>query len=118
MADFDDQQEGRPAIGARNGTGIAIGLIAGAQHGVIPAGTAPLAVALPLFGTIGQQRKLVIIGGRAMDALFGLHNERSTPIEIDKAARLGACVDEGDGALKTVVIALGISRCRFGRIDA
>ncbi len=107
MADIDDDQEGRPAIGARHGAGITVGLIAGAQHGVIPASAAALAVALPLFRGVsfqgnGQQGKLVVIAVSAVDALLGLHDERPASVQVDKAARLGAGVDEGDRAFKTV----------------
>jgi len=86
MANIDDEQKWRPPIGARYRADIAIGLIAGAQHGVIPARTAALAVALPLFRGIGQKGKLNVIGGGAMNALLGLRDERPAPVQIDQAA--------------------------------
>ena len=41
IADVDDDEEGRPAIGGRECFGVLLGLIAGAKHGLIPSGSAP-----------------------------------------------------------------------------
>jgi len=48
VADIHYQQKGRPALGCRQGTGIAFGLGAGAQQGVVEALGA--AGGLELFG--------------------------------------------------------------------
>ena len=74
-------------------------------------------MALPLFRGVGQKGKLIVIGGGAMNALLGLHYERPAPVQIDKAARLGAGVDEGDRAFKAEIVTLRIRGGGVGGID-
>ena len=108
VAHVHDQQERRPAILARNGAGIAVGLVAGAQHGVVPAARPAQAVPLALHhGRPGQQVKLAFIR-RGARALLGLHDKATAPVKVDEAARLRAGVDKGHGPLETVVVVLGI----------
>lgn len=62
MTHVHNQQKRGPAIIARNSTGVAIGLISGAQHGVIPAPCAACAMAFAgRGGQIGQQGRLGVI---------------------------------------------------------
>lgn len=119
VADIDDQQEGRPAIRAGDSASIAIGLIAGAQHGVIPAPRAALAMALAFDGVLGEEGKLVRLRLPAFaDALLGLHHEMAGAVEVDIAARLAAGVQEGDRAFKAVVVVLHIRSGGFGGVNA
>jgi hypothetical protein len=37
IADIHDDEEGRPAVGDGEGLGVLLGLIAGAEHGLVPA---------------------------------------------------------------------------------
>ncbi|MBC7740521.1 MAG: hypothetical protein H7245_25760 [Candidatus Saccharibacteria bacterium] len=116
MAHFDDQQEGRPAILARYGAGIGVGLIAGAEHGFIPRTAAPLAVALAQGGgqvrQLGQLRLGVGLGPRG--ALLGLHHEMPSAVQVDEATRLCAGMQKGDGAFKAVTVARAVRGGRVG----
>lgn len=114
MAHVHDQQERRPAVLARHGAGIAVGLVAGTQHGVVPAARSAQAVPLALHdGRPGKQVELAFIG-RGARALLGFHDEGTAPVKVDEAARLRAGVDEGHGPLETVIIVLRIRRGGLG----
>ena len=113
VAHIHHQQERGPAIIARHGAGVAIRLISGAHHGVIPAPRAARAVPLAGgAGQVGQQGGLrVILGLVRGDALFRFHDEMARAVEVDETARLAAGVNEGHGVLETIGIgARGLGR--------
>ena len=88
MAHVHNQQEGRPAILTRYGAGVSDGLIAGAEHGVIPSRTSALPMALALGGGhISQEGQLRLrVGLGACGALLGLHHEMPGAVQVDEAA--------------------------------
>ena len=80
VADIEDDQEGRPALLGRQGAGVAFGLAAGAQHGVVEG-----------------------LGRGAGADLLGLADGAGAPVAVDEAgAGAAVAVAEGDAALEDV----------------
>lgn len=112
VADVHDQQERWPSIFPRHGPRIAVRLIAGLEHGVVPltgaSDTVPCANGL---GTIFDQHgELIRVRLFApLGALLGLQYEAAFAIEVYEAPRLDGGVNEGDRALETVVVVLVVA---------
>jgi hypothetical protein len=92
VPDVDDHQEGRAALGGREGPGVVLGLSAGAQQRVVEA-----------------------LGLRPLTDLLGLEDERAAPVAVDEA-RAGAAVAVGEGhpALEDVGVVARVLARRIG----
>ena len=92
MADIDGDQEGRPALLGRQGSGVVFGLTAGAQHGVVEA-----------------------FGLRAELDFLGFDDGASAPVAVDETVAAAAvAVFESDAALEDVGVIAGVVLRRVG----
>jgi hypothetical protein len=99
MADVDDDEEGRPAFGGGKGFRVLLGLVAGAEHGFVPAGSAANTGA----SSMRQFEEEAGLGRGA--ALLGFEDEATFLIEIDAAgAGEAGRVAEGNGVFEDVVV--------------
>ena len=92
-ADVGDHDEGRPALGSGQGAGVLVGLVVGAQHGLVPAG-----------------------GIEGPAGLLGFADEGTAAVEVDVAAA-DAAVGLADvhPALEHVAVVAGVAAGRLGR---
>jgi hypothetical protein len=95
VADVDNDEERRPTFVERNCFGVGLGLIAGGEHGFVPAGCG--ADGCAAAGTDGHG------GGGLVAALFGFEHETAALVEVDASGAGGAvAVVELDGAFEDV----------------
>ena len=120
VANVHDHQEGRPAIFFGHGARIAVGLIAGLEHGVVKAGCAALAVTgLPWRIGLSQHGKLIhAVATGLVAALLGLKDETTPPIQVDAPAPFPPCMGKGHRAFEAVVVVLPFGVGDLDRIDA
>ena len=112
IADVDDDEEGGPALVGGERFGVLLGLIAGTEHGLIPAG----GIASGGSATVRDFEEEGWFGSRA--ALFGFEDEAAAFVEIDETgAGEAGRVTEGYGALEDVVILGGVGDGRVGARD-
>src|SRR5437660_1423811 len=102
----------RPTVGRGEGFGVLLRLIAGAKHGLIPAGS----VADGGTAAAGEWKE-----GRGLGrgtALLGFEDEAGTFVEIDAAVggRAGR-VAEGDGTLEDVIVVAVVGEGGIGTGD-
>ena len=112
IADVSDDEEGGPALGGGERFGVLLGLIAGAEHGLIPAGSSANGGSAAVRH-VEEERWL-----SSFTALFGFQDEVAAFVEIDETgARKAGRVTEGHGAFKDVVILADVRDGRFGPRD-
>ena len=112
IADIHHHQEGRPALGSGERFGVLLGLIAGAEHGLIPSGGAA-------HGGSAAPRDLEEQRGfSGFAALFGFEHEAALFVEVDEAgARNAGRVAERNGTFEDVVIPIAVGDSGVGTRD-
>ena len=112
VADIDDDEEGRPALRGGERFGVLLGLIAGTEHGLIPAGGS----ANGGSAAVRHFEEQRWFGSFA--ALLGFEDEAAAFVEIDEtSAGEAGRVTERYGALEDVVILAGVRDGRVGPRD-
>lgn len=113
MSYVHDQEEGRPAVFLGDRAGIIISLVAGLEHGAVPAGSAPHPVAgallLAVRDPLGQIALAVFL---LVYALLCLEHEMTAAIDIDEASAVLVGVGKSNGSFKSIMVVCVIVRCR------
>lgn len=118
VPDIHDEEGGGPAVLLCHGTGLAVRLVAGAEHGVFEAPGAPLAVAGLGAGRVlfGEEAELLRFRLRP-GTLLRLHDEAVFAAEVDPAVTPPAGVSFGDRSFEAVVVGLAVALCGLGAVE-
>lgn len=113
MSYVHDQEEGRPAVFLGYRAGIIISLVAGLEHGAVPAGSTPHPVAgallLAVRNPLGQIALAIFL---LVYALLCLQHEMTAAIDVDEASARLVGVGKGNGSFKSIMVVCVIVRCR------
>jgi hypothetical protein len=105
MADIADEDEGRPAVRGRQGSGIFFRLPLGVEHQHVPRAIRAAPAARFLGYLSGEQ---IVLAGDLFDtfqaALLGFENEAVFLVEVDPTVRIAFVPVLGDGPLEHVVV--------------
>jgi hypothetical protein len=108
MPDIADEDEGRPAMGSRQGAGVLLGLPLGVEHEHVPGAACPAASAR--FVRRRRRKRVLLAGDRLcaalQPALLRLQHKGVLFVKVDAADGFAAVLVLRDDALEDVVVAL------------
>ena len=115
MADIDHDEKGRPALLLRQRPGVLLGLAAGGEHGLVPAGRA--AHRRPPAPSGGVSRTSGSAAWRSLPCLASRTKQPRLYRSMRPRAGAAVAVVEGDGALEDVGVVAVVGAGGFGAGD-
>jgi hypothetical protein len=89
VADIDSDEEGRPAFGGGERFGVALGLSAGFEHGLVPTGGTSNGSASAIAGS-GTRQFFWRWTAYRIAALLSFEDDAASAIQVDEVGRGGA----------------------------